>query len=481
MHIDRRDFLRAAGLTAGVAVAGRVLGQAAPPVAGGVGGSMADYADKPFKTLRIGFVGHGMRGNGMLSSLLMFENVAVTAVCDLLPNRAESAAAKVVKVGQPKPAVYTGPEGYKQLCARDDVDLVYNCTPWKMHTPIALFAMENGKHATTEVPAAVTLDECWQLVETSEKTRRHCMMMENCCYGDTELFALNLIRNGQMGETVHGECAYIHDLRALKFAKENAGGYQGQWRLQEMLHRNGNLYPTHGLGPICQMMDVNRGDRLDYLSSMSSGQFGVTEYVEHVYGKDSPEARQAYALGDMNSTLIRTVKGKTILLQHDCTSPRPYSRINTISCSNGIFADYPPRLAIEHDEKGAHGWMGAEEYKKMKTQWEHPLWKRCGEIARKAGGHGGMDFIMNWRLVYCLVNGLPLDQSVYDAAAWSAMGPLSEKSVATRGASVDVPDFTRNAWKTLNPWGIVDIENDSVKIRGVNSTADKNKNPAMGV
>ena len=477
-QLDRRDFLMRASLAAGaLTLAGcGTLGTIGQPRR-----NMCGFAAAPLGKVRIGLIGVGARGSGAVSRLAKFQDVEVVALCDLFEERTKGGQATLMRNGRKPAQLFFGSENAWKKLVELDLDLIYICTPWQLHTPMAVLAMANGKHAAVEVPAATTLEECWQLVEVSEKTRRHCMMMENCCYGDTELFALNLIRNGQMGETVHGECAYIHDLRSLKFAKENAGGYQGQWRLQEMLHRNGNLYPTHGLGPICQMMNVNRGDRLDYLSSMSSGQFGITEYVEHVYVKGSPEARQAYALGDMNSTLIRTVKGKTILLQHDCTSPRPYSRINTISCSNGIFADYPPRLAVEKNEGGAHEWMGQKEYAKMRAQWEHPLWKRCGEIARKAGGHGGMDFIMNWRLVYCLVNGLPLDQSVYDAAAWSAMGPLSEKSVASRGASVDVPDFTRNAWKTLKPWGIVDIENDAVKIRGINGTADKDKNPAMGV
>lgn len=478
MDMDRRNFLKhssslAAGLVAGAAIVSRGAEAAAPAT------TMMGYADKPLGKVRIGFIGHGMRGSGMLSSILKFENVVVTAVCDLIPQRAEDAAKKVVNAGLPKPTIYSGgTEDFKRLCAQEDIDLVYICTPWDWHTPMSLCAMQNGKHVACEVPIAVTLEECWQLVETSEKTRRHCMMLENCCYGETELFTLNMLRNGVLGEAVHGECAYIHDLRSLKFATEAKGGYQGQWRLKEMLHRNGNLYPTHGLGPICQMMNVNRGDRLDYLTSMSSGQFGVTEYVQRVYGKDSAEAKLAVVLGDMNTTLIRTVKGKTILLQHDCTSPRPYSRINTLSCTDGISTDYPPRLAVEKNEGGAHEWMNQDNYNAMKKKWEHPLMKRCGEIAKKVGGHGGMDFILNWRLIYCLVNGLPLDQDVYDGAVWSAMGPLSEKSVANRSASVDVPDFTKGAWKTAAAWGIVDIENDSVGLRGIGG-AKKIADPGM--
>ena len=456
MNMDRRNFLKTtSGLTAGLTLAAANLARGAETAAP----SMMGYADKPMAKVRIGFVGYGMRGTGMLASLLKFENVEITAVCDLIQARADTAAAEVVKAGLPKPAVYGGgADEYKRLCARNDIDLVYICTPWSTHTPICLCAMENGKHAACEVPIAVTVDECWQLVETSERTRRHCMMLENCCYGETELFTLNLVRHGLLGETVHGECAYIHDLRALKFATEADGGYQGQWRLKEMLHRNGNLYPTHGLGPICQALAVNGGDRLDFLTSVSSGQFGITEYVGRVYGKDSPEAKMAYALGDMNTTLIRTVKGKTIMLQHDCTSPRPYSRINTLSGTDGISADYPPRLAIETNEKGAHEWMKPAAYTATRQKWEHRQIKRCGEIARQVGGHGGMDFLMDLRLCYCLQKGLPLDMDVYDAASWSCLVELTEKSTVRRGTPMDIPDFTRGGWKTAKPLDIVDVQ-----------------------
>lgn len=466
--MDRRDFLKMGGLaTTGLILTGcqskkiemeRPL-KTAP-------GCMADYADKPMDEIRIGFIGYGMRGPGMMSGLMRFENVRITAVCDLYEDRAQRAANDVKKIYGTEPVKYFGPEGYKKLCEQKDVDLVYICTPWLTHTPMALCAMNNGKHAAVEVPAFVTLEDCWNIVETAERTQRHCIMLENCCYGQTELFAVNLIRNGLLGETVHGEGAYIHDLRSLKDLDPALGGYQGRWRMQEAYTRNGNIYCTHGLGPISQMMNVGRGDQFDYLVSMSSNQFGLTEYMERVHGKNSPEAKRTYLLGDMNTTLVRTVNGKSIMIQHDCTSPRPYSRINTISGTDGIFADYPARLAIEKDEKGAHGWMKTEEFNQMYRQYEHPLWKRCGELASKVGGHGGMDFLMNWRLVYCLVNGLPLDINLYESVSWCAIGAVSEVSVANGSAPVKVPDFTRGAWKNIKPWPVVDIDLSKTQIRG---------------
>lgn len=276
------------------------------------------------------------------------------------------------------------------------------------------------------------------------------MMLENCCYGETELLMLNMCRLGLLGELLHGEGAYLHDLRELKFSERD--GYQDRWRLRFSQKYNGNPYPTHGLGPIAQYMGINRGDRFEFLSSMSSMQRGMTLYAEEKFGKDSPEARAKYRLGDVNTTMIRTSKGRTIMVQHDTTSPRPYSRINTIVGTKGTFADYPPRLALEPK---AHEWIQDEPLKEYFKKYQHPLWAKVGEIAKQVGGHGGMDFIMDWRLIHCLRNGEPLDQSVYDAAAWSCIFPLSRQSVGNNGESVKVPDFTRGVWETTQPLGIV--------------------------
>lgn len=414
--------------------------------------SVMGLACEPLGKVRIGIIGLGMRGSEAVRRLLFVESAEITAVCDLLPERAEEARAAVVQAGRGEPAVFAGGQDeWKKLCERDDVDLVYCCTPWELHTPNAVFAMKQGKHAAVEVPAALTLKECWELVDTAEQTQRHCMMLENCCYDFFELATLNMARQGVFGELMHAECAYIHDLRWLKFAKE--GGYQDMWRLKYSMGHTGNPYPTHGLGPVAQIMGVNRGDRMEYLASMSTNQVGMSLYATEEFGMGSPEAMRHYELGDMNTTLVRTVNGKTIMIQHDTTSPRPYSRIHLLSGTGGIAQKWPEkRIALEPN---AHEWLDDTQFDELLKKYEHPLAVRIGEKAKEVGGHGGMDFIMDWRLIHCLSEGLPLDQDVYDAASWSSIVELSEISVRNKSNSVEVPDFTRGAWKTAKPLGII--------------------------
>jgi hypothetical protein len=288
----------------------------------------------------------------------------------------------------------------------------------------------------------MTIDECWQLVETSERTKKHCMMLENCCYDFFELLTLNMARQGFFGEVLHGEGAYIHNLLDLNFDKN---GYAEMWRLKENQHRNGNLYPTHGLGPICQIMNINRGDRMEYLTSMSSNDFQMATIANELAAKDSffNEFATNHYRGNMNTTTVRTANGRTIMIQHDVTSTRPYSRIHQVSGTKGMACKYSdPRVSTSHE------WLKPEEMTKLEEKYTPEIVKRIGEMAKKVGGHGGMDFMMDWRLIDCLRNGLPLDQDVYDAAMLSAIAPLSEKSVANRSNSVNVPDFTNGAWKT---------------------------------
>jgi len=315
--------------------------------------------------------------------------------------------------------------------------------------------MKHGKHVALEVPAAFTLKECWDLVDTAEETQRHCMMLENCCYDFFELNTLNMARNGVFGEIMYGEGAYNHDLRWLKFATLEEGGYYQRWRLEYSKYHTGNLYPTHGLGPVAQIMGINRGDRFDFLSSNSTKQTGLTVYAREKFGENSPDALQEYKLGDMNTTIIHTAKGKTIQVQHDTTSPRPYSRIHMISGTKGIAVKYPNE-SIALEPKG-HSFLKDNEFAELMKKWEHPLSSQIGEKAKAVGGHGGMDFIMDYRLIYCLRNGLPLDQDVYDAAAWSSIIELSERSVLKNGASIKIPDFTRGAWKAAEPWQVVRV------------------------
>jgi hypothetical protein len=295
------------------------------------------------------------------------------------------------------------------------------------------------------VPAAKTIEECWLLVETSEKTKKHCMMLENCCYDFFELLSLNMTRQGLFGELVHVEGAYIHNLVDLNFSKK---GYYDMWRLKEN-YRNGSLYPTHGLGPICQALNINRGDQMEYLNSMSTFDFQMEAKANELAKADSfyaPYAGKKYR-GNMNTTLIRTYKGKTIMVQHDVTSTRPYSRIHLLSGTKGIARKWPEPARVSF----GHDWVSQQEMKKLEEQYTPEIIKKIGEMAKKVGGHGGMDFMMDWRLIDCLRNGLPLDQDVYDAALWSAVAPLSEISVKNRSNSVDVPDFTNGSWKTNTP------------------------------
>jgi predicted dehydrogenase len=400
----------------------------------------------PIETVRIAFIGVGNRGTGAVRRYTFLEGVEIVALCDVRPEKLERAQKILVDKGLPEADTYSGTEDWKKVCERDDIDLVYICTHWDLHTPIAVYAMEQGKHVATEVPAAITIEECWQLVNTAEKTRKHCVQLENCNYDFFELATLNMVRKGLLGEIVHAEGAYIHDLRKLNFDTE--GYYWDMWRLRHHEKRNANLYPTHGFGPICHILNIHRGDRMEYLVSLASDQFGMSAYAKEKFGEDSELAKRDYKRGDMNTTLIKTKNGKSMLIQHDVTSPRPYSRKHMISGTKGFVQKYP-LMGIALEPK-AHSFMDEEEMEALLEEYEHPITKEVGELARKVGGHGGMDFTMDYRLIYCLRNGLPLDLDVYDAAEWSAIVELSEKSIENQSMPVRIPDFTRGAWNKVS-------------------------------
>lgn len=463
MKKNRREFLKISSLAGmGLAGAGILKGFAAEPaenldqISRKLARShiqrfnMCGYAAPKLDTVRVGFIGLGHRGPTHLEHASKMDGVEIKALCDVRPEKL-NAAKKLVENASNNPDIYSREDEWKKLCERKDIDLIYIATPWDSHTPMAVYAMEHGKHVAIEVPAAVTLKECWQLVKTSESTRKHCMMLENCCYDFFELLTLNMARQGFFGEIIHGEGAYIHDLKGLNFSKE---AYYDMWRLKENMKRNGNLYPTHGLGPICQIMNINRGDKMEYLSSVSSNDFMMGGMANELAAKDDfyrPYANKTYR-GNMNTTTIRTNKGRTIMLQHDVTSPRPYSRIHLVSGTKACAQKYPSpdRISVAT----GHEWLSTEEYKKLEEKYTPEIVKKVGEMAKQIGGHGGMDFLMNWRLIDCLRNGLPLDQDVYDAALWSSMAPLSEWSVANRSNSIDVPDFTSGSWKSNQPVNI---------------------------
>lgn len=461
MTNNRRNFLKHAGLSgAGLLVSGMMQAYAnTPEELDKIKGqserkepqhfNMCGYAAPKLETVRIGVVGIGNRGYGAVERLIKIEGVQIVGLCDVRPERTQLAQ-KLVEAAGHKPTLYDGSaEAWKKLCERKDIDLVYILTPWALHTPIAVFSMNHDKHVCVEVPAAKTLEEAWQLVQTSERTRKHCMMMENCCYDFSELLTLNLARHGFFGEIIHCEGGYIHNLQELMFSKEH---FYQMWELIEAYKRKGNLYPTHGLGPLCQLLNINRGDKMDYLVSVSTNDFILGDLAKEYAKKDSfyNEFVGKPYNGTMNTSTIRTKKGKTIMLQFDVGSPRPYSRNQLVSGTKAVGQKYPEpaRYATGHE------WMTAEEYKALEEKFQPPIVKKIGEMAKQVGGHGGMDFIMDWRMIDCLRNGLPLEQDVYDAALWSSVSPLSVWSVANRSNSISVPDFTGGSYKTNKPLDI---------------------------
>ena len=443
--LDRRSFLQNAAL----ASAAMVL-----PTLGNAENISTEAKTELAKTpagkkdkLRIGFIGVGLRGQNHVEAALLRDDCEVVALADPDPGMLADCLKMISEKGRKKPDIYDkGDHDYLRLLKDKNIDAVVIATPWEWHTQQCVAAMQAGKYVGTEVCGGFSLDECWQLVETSEKTRNHCMMLENCCYDFFELMTLNMARQDFFGEVIHTEGAYIHGLLGGLFLKD---GYADMWRLKENF-RNGNLYPTHGLGPVCQVLNINRGDQMEYLTSMQTNDFQMAARAAQLAETDTfyKEYVGKNYRGNMNTTLIRTRKGKTIMVQHDVTSPRPYSRIHLISGTKGFASKYPEPARVSN----GHSIITGEEMEKLKEQYNPEIVKFFGERVKEDGGHGGADFMMDWRLIDCLRNGLPLDQDVYDAALWSAIAPLSEASVANRSNAVEIPDFTRGSWKTNLPF-----------------------------
>jgi hypothetical protein len=443
---NRREFLKKAGAAAvGGAVAARGgFGEASAAEQDAYGPM---FAASPIPDVRIGFVGIGLQGGGHVRNFLRIPGCRITAVCDVRSERTDWATKQITDAGQPAPTAYTnGPRDFERLCETEDLDLVFTATPWEWHVPVMLSAMKHGKHAATEVPAAMTVDDCWAMVNAAEKYRKHCVMLENCNYDRMEMMAFNMVRQGLFGDLVHAEGGYLHDLREIKFENRN----EGLWRRAWAQRLNGNLYPTHGLGPLANCLDINRGDQFDYLVSMSSPSMGLHNWAADHFPPDAPQRRERYVLGDVNTSLIKTVRGRTIMVQHCTNLPRPYSRIHIVQGTRGLFDGYPHRVYIEGQGR-AHQWVEAQT---MLAEYEHPLWKEMAERAQGAG-HGGMDYLEDYRLIKCLREGLPMDMTVYDAAALSAVVDLSVRSVARDARPISVPDFTRGRWRTTPPLGIV--------------------------
>lgn len=423
--------------------------------------SLLEFRSEPLEVVRVGFVGLGMRGPGAVERFTYIDGVAITALCDKYKERAEAPQQYLRDAGMPEATLYYGDDGYKALCESDDVDLVYIATPWQMHATIALYAMEQGKHVAIEVPCANTVEECWQLVDAAERNRVHCTILENCCYDHFELTTLYMAQQGLFGDIIHAEGAYIHNLEPYW------QHYADNWRLEYNQANNGDIYATHGIGPNCQALNIHRGDRLDYLVAMSTKSVNGTKLVKELMNEE--ECRQ----GDQINTLIRTVNGCTIDMQHNVMTPRPYSRMYQLVGTEGFANKYPvegytfkldqinkvaPELGTTPDieDLNHHTFAPKEVVETMMEQYKHPVQRQLvdgiplEEYSKRVGGHGGMDFIMDYRLIYCLRHGLPLDMDVYDAAEWSSMGELTRISIENGSKPVKVPDFTRGEWNKID-------------------------------
>ncbi len=420
----------------------RILEDSSKKTMGNLFGLKAD----PIKKVKVGIIGLGNRGSVLLEMFqwLVDKNHAeIVALCDLEESKVNKAVERLGKWQQKAPKTYSGDtESWKALAKQDNIDLLLIVTPWALHTPMAIYGMNAGKHVAVEVPIAYTLTDCWNLIETAERTNKHCIMLENCCYNEEELFVLNMIEQGVFGDITHTEGAYLHDLRAHMLSSDY---YQDQWRLKHHINRDGNFYTTHGLGPISQYLNIGRGDTFSHLTSMSSRELNLSETAKRM---NSPYT--SFKCGDMNSTMIKTEKGKSILLQFDVHTGRPYSRINKVVGTKAVHDGYPSRLYIDKEELSywGHQWLKDETYQEYKSKYQHPMIKKLKSISSNfKQGHGGMDFVMIYRLIRCLNLGLPLDMNVYDGAMWSAVTPLSELSVASKSLSIPFPDFTGEQWK----------------------------------
>lgn len=438
--MNRRHVLRLGALGAG-ALLTRSVPVAAETAKGG-SATMIGYRDDPREVVRIGFVGVGLMGTAHVENLLKIEGVEIRAVCDIVEEKVERVQRMVADAGGGRPEGFAqGSEDFRRLCDRDDLDLVFTATPWEWHVPVCLAAMESGKHAATEVPMALTVDDCWRLVETSEATRRHCVMMENCNYDRFEMMVLNMVSQGVFGELLHARCGYLHDLRAVKHDMEG----EGVWRRAHSMTSNGDLYPTHGLGPVAQCLEINRGNAFSTLSSFGSKSRGLKLYAAERFGLDSLQAAENFKLSDVVTTVLQTVSGETVVVTHDTSSPRPYSRDYLIQGTRGLARKYPePKIYIE-GRSDPHQWDDATAYAE---EFDHPLWRQLEERSEGAL-HGGMDFIEDFRLVEALRLGNRMDMDVYDGAMMSAVVELSGRSIAAGGTPVEVPDFTRGGWKRL--------------------------------
>ena len=414
------------------------------------------------QTVRVAFVGLGMRGPGAVERFTYIPGVQIVALCDYEKGRAEACQGYLKKAGLAPADIYYGEKGYEELCKRPDIDLVYVATDWDHHYPVAKCALENGKHTAIEVPSAMNLEQCWSLINLSEKSQKHCMILENCCYDWFELRALNMAQHGVFGEVIRAQGAYIHNLDDFwDYYWKNPDGSDPDklgWRMKYNKENRGDVYATHGLGPVAQVLNIHRGDRFTTLVAMDTKSVHGKEYVEKKTGKPCDDYRN----GDHTTTLMRTADGKVVEIQHNVMNPQPYNRLYQLTGTRGFANKYPVEgyavdaaqlkatgSAPKVDNLSSHGFMPESEKQALEAKYEHPIIKKYGALASKVGGHGGMDFFMDARMVYCLQNGLPLDMDVYDLAEWCCLAELGTLSMDNNCAAVSFPDFTRGHWNDV--------------------------------
>lgn len=406
----------------------------------------------PIKIVRVGFIGLGMRGPGAVERFTKIPGVEIKALCDLRKERVDYCQNILKKAGFKEAESYSGlPDAWKLMCRRDDIDLIYIATDWKTHAQMMIYAMEHGKHVACEVPAAMSLNEIWDVINTAERTRKHCMQLENCVYDFFELTTLNMAQKGLFGDILHVEGAYIHNLE--QFWDE----YYQDWRLSYNKEHRGDIYATHGMGPACQLLNIHRGDKMNYLVSMDTKAVSIPEFIKDKRGEEIKDFKN----GDHTMTMIRTEKGKTIHIQHDVANVRPYSRMYQLSGTKGFANKYPQsgyvlntekidsNIVPNYQELSSHSFLPDDVKESLIKKYKHPIHVELEDLAKKVGGHGGMDFIMDYRLIYCLQNGLALDMDVYDLAEWCCLAPLTAISIENNSAPVEIPDFTRGAWNKL--------------------------------
>ncbi|MCF6358042.1 MAG: Gfo/Idh/MocA family oxidoreductase [Draconibacterium sp.] len=417
------------------------------------GKSVMDLAVAPIEQVRVGIIGVGNRGYSHVRTINSLSPKAkIVAICDARKSRITRALDLLTELNgkKEKIATYSGNEEvWKDMVKRDDIDLVVVITPAPVHARMAIYAMQQGKHVVSEVPITLTIEESWELVNTAEETQRHCMMLENVSYGEEELWILNMVRNNVFGTLTHGEAGYLHHLLEKLFSNSpdpKDSAYYKQWRLRLHAEMSGNLYPTHGLGPVANYMKVGRGDKFDYLVSMDSNNASLSEYSKVVSPDNEFYNRINFAHGDMSSALIKTAKNRTILLQHDVVSPRPYSRKNVLAGTQAYHEGYPSRLALYEDDHG-HNWLNDDKYNELRKKYQHPIWTKMKKEAEENGGHGGMDYLEFYRLFTNLNKGVSLDMDIYDGINWSVIVPLTKLSNELGSVPVKFPDFTRGDWK----------------------------------